>query len=154
MSDTILTNDASTTLAGAMDAVQTSLSVQDGSAFPSGGNFHIRIDNEVILVTAVSGNTWTVTRAYESVNGVQAAATHIAQSAVYAVLTVAAMTAGGAPGDYVNPQVTLDAYGRLKTIANGQNHFFAQHGAPSNGSGVEGDYSIDVDTGVVYRKQP
>ncbi len=152
MSDTILTNDPSTTLASPMDAAQTSLVVSNGFSFPPSGYFHIRIDDEIMRVNAVSGNTWGVDRAWEFVNGVKAAATHATAAPIYGVFTVDAMTSGGAPADYINPVMTLDQYGRIKAAANGTNRFFSATGVPDPAIGLVGDYYIDIATSIVYQK--
>jgi hypothetical protein len=59
-------NDYGTTLVGDITSVQTTLVVASSTFFPGSGNFRIRLDNELMLVTAVSGTTWTVTRGIES----------------------------------------------------------------------------------------
>lgn len=69
---TLFANNVSTQLAGAIDAVQTSIPVLDGSDFPAGISLTDPIwvtfadaDNtlvEITLCTAVSGNTLTVVR--------------------------------------------------------------------------------------------
>jgi hypothetical protein len=59
---------------------------RQGLTYPGTGNFQIRIDNELTLVTAVSGTTWTVTRGIESTG----AASHLNGVAVNHF-----MTAGG-----------------------------------------------------------
>ncbi|MBI1312843.1 hypothetical protein GC176_16260 [bacterium] len=62
-----LLNDLVTTnLSAAMTATTTTLTVTDSSAFPVQGVFDVRIGAEEIRVTAVSGNTYSVTR---GVNG-------------------------------------------------------------------------------------
>jgi hypothetical protein len=64
---------ASTTLAGAMNSSQTTLSVVSAVGFPTSA-FRIRVDDELMTVTGGFGtNNWTVTRA---VNG-STAATHV-----------------------------------------------------------------------------
>lgn len=55
---------ASTTLASGIDASQTSITVGSSSGFPA-PPFAVVVDAEELHVTAVSGNTWTVTRDYE-----------------------------------------------------------------------------------------
>ena len=56
----------STTLAGAITAGATSLSVASSTGFPTIGTFTIKVDNEYMLVTAGNnGTTWTVTRAQQ-----------------------------------------------------------------------------------------
>jgi hypothetical protein len=63
-------NNASSTLNGSITNSATSLIVTSASSFPTSGNFRIIVDNEIMLVTAVSTNTFTVTRGYESTTGV------------------------------------------------------------------------------------
>ena len=58
-------NDATSTLNGAIDNSTTSVVVTSASTFPSEGDFRILIDSEIMLVTAVSGATFTVVRAQE-----------------------------------------------------------------------------------------
>lgn len=152
MPATILTNDATATLAASMAAGDVTLTVVSGSQFPITGKFHIRIDDEIMWVTAVSGSTWTVTRAAESCAGAQVAAVHSAGVTIYGVFTVDALTPAAAPGSYTNPVVTLDSYGRLQSIANGQNHFFSDTGVPNDAVGLTGDYYLDLITSLLYRK--
>jgi hypothetical protein len=72
-------NNASTTLSGSINNSQTSITVISGSSFPSSlgsdyfyatmyevsGNPSVEINIEIIKVTAVSGNIWTVVRAQD-----------------------------------------------------------------------------------------
>ena len=55
--------------------------------FPTGGNFRIIVDSEIMLVTDVQGKTFTVTRAQEGTS----AASHDADAAVFHVLTAGAL---------------------------------------------------------------
>jgi hypothetical protein len=80
-------NNAITTLNGSINASQTTLIVVNASSFPTNGNFRIIIDSELMLVTGVSGTTFTVTRAIESTIG----ATHASGKDVKAVLTKGAL---------------------------------------------------------------
>jgi hypothetical protein len=84
-------NSAQSTLSNAISSAASSLQVDNAAAFPTQGNFRILIDSELLLVTAVSGNTFTVTRAVESVAGVQLAAAHGAGATVTHVLTAASL---------------------------------------------------------------
>lgn len=152
MSATILSNDCFTTLAATITDSQTAITVVDGSAFPPSGNFHIRIDDEIMRVNSVSGNTWGVDRAWEKVDGVQLAATHNAGTEVDGVYSVDALTSGATPGSYINPVATIDQYGRISTITNGTNRFFSGTGIPNPASGLVGDYYIDIATSIVYQK--
>lgn len=65
-------NNPTTTLLGDITNSATSITVNSASGFPSTKQFHILIDGEIMLVTSVSGTTWTVTRGYET----STAATH------------------------------------------------------------------------------
>jgi len=78
-----LANDPRTYLASGITNSATSLNVTDASRFPSSGNFHLVIDSEILLVTAVSGTTFTVTRAQESTT----AASHSSGANVDGLLT-------------------------------------------------------------------
>jgi hypothetical protein len=78
-------NNAQTTLNGAINNSVTSITVTDGSVFPSTGDFRLKIDTELLLCTARTGNTLTVTRAAESTT----AASHLDLAPVKLVLTKA-----------------------------------------------------------------
>lgn len=56
-------NGGSSTLDGAINDSVTSLDVADASSFPAYPDFKIKINSEVLTVTAVSTNTFTVERA-------------------------------------------------------------------------------------------
>jgi hypothetical protein len=58
-------NSAKSTLNGGINASTTTVVVADGSVFSSTGNFRVRVDNEIMKVTARSGNTLTVVRGQE-----------------------------------------------------------------------------------------
>jgi len=76
-------NLAQTTLASSISSGATSLSVASAANFPASGKFCIVIDQEIFLVTTVSGTTFTVTPGYE--NTTQAA--HSSGAAVAHILT-------------------------------------------------------------------
>jgi len=83
-------NNAATTLSAAVETTDgTSISVTSATGFPAEGNFRILVDDEIMLVTAVDGTAWTVTRAAESTTG----ATHASGAAVTQVLTAGALAA-------------------------------------------------------------
>ena len=86
-------NSARTTMSGAINNSQTTLVVADASSFPSVPQFRIRIDNEIMKVTGVSGTTFTVIRAAESVAGTTLASTHADGALVQAVLSAGAIAA-------------------------------------------------------------
>lgn len=59
-------NAATTTLAAAITTLsQSSITVADATAFPPNPQFRVIINGEILLVTAVSGVTWTVSRGVE-----------------------------------------------------------------------------------------
>jgi hypothetical protein len=69
---------ATTTLSGAINATQTTITVSSAAGFPTSSSFRIRIDDEYLDVTGGFGTTtWTVTR---GVNSSTAAAHVTAQS--------------------------------------------------------------------------
>lgn len=80
-----LVNQGTTTLNGSINNSATSITVTSGSVFPATGNFRIRIDDELLLCTARSSNTLTVTRGIEGTS----AASHSDLAAVSQVLTKA-----------------------------------------------------------------
>jgi len=82
-----LANNAQSTLSATITNTATSLVVVSASAFPTSGNFHILIETEIILVTAVSGTTFTITRAQEGTTAVG----HNSGVTVTAIITKAAL---------------------------------------------------------------
>jgi hypothetical protein len=80
-------NNAQSSLAAAVGAGDTSLTVANAIPFPATGNFRVIIDGEILLVTGVVGNTFTVTRGAEGT----AAAAHAVGAYVTHVLTAAAL---------------------------------------------------------------
>lgn len=77
-------NNATTTLATALtNTTGTSVVVTSASSFPLYAEFQIKIDSELMLVTARGGNTFTVVRGAEG----STPATHSAGATVSAVLT-------------------------------------------------------------------
>lgn len=61
-----LANNAETTLASVVVTTDSTITVSSSLRFPTEGDFRIVIDNELMLVTAVSGVIFTVTRGIES----------------------------------------------------------------------------------------
>lgn len=76
-------NFATTLLDGAINNSVTSIVVDDGSVFPSTGDFRVVIDNEIMICTARSSNTLTVTRGQEGTS----AASHSDNATVKSALT-------------------------------------------------------------------
>lgn len=93
-------NDAYGYLDGDVDAIQVSVLIQDASGFPLGPEFHLRIDSEILLVTAVNGNEFTVTRGHEGTIANQ----HYHNSLVIQVLTAEVLeNLGGGAGETLVP---------------------------------------------------
>lgn len=65
-----LANDAESTLDGALTDSATTLNVLSATTFSSEGDFRIRVNDEIMLVTAVSTNTFTVERGIEGTTAV------------------------------------------------------------------------------------
>jgi len=84
----LYTNGAETTLNGAINSSVTSITVTDGSIYPSTGNFRIKIGSEIMKVTARSSNVLTVERGSESTT----AASHASGAQVVNVLSANALT--------------------------------------------------------------
>lgn len=83
-------NQAVTTLSAAIATpTVTSCTVIDASAFPATGTFRIKIDGEILLVSAVVGTTFTITRGVENTT----AATHSNGANVIHLLTKASLEA-------------------------------------------------------------
>lgn len=80
-----LRNNAESTLASGINNSQTTLTVASALLFPTSGVFRVRIDNEILTVTSVSGTTFTVSRGAES----STAASHGDGVDVSLLLTVA-----------------------------------------------------------------
>jgi hypothetical protein len=91
MSKELYSNIAGCQLAAEVaDGTTTSITVSGtdqgiylAANFPATGNFRILVERELMLVTAISGTTWTVTRGVEGTT----AASHPSGSTVYGVLT-------------------------------------------------------------------
>lgn len=81
----ILVNSVQSTIddAAGLDAAATSVTLTDGSAFPSTGNFRVGIEDEICLCTARSGNVLTITRGEEGTT----AAAHSRLQTVAVILT-------------------------------------------------------------------
>lgn len=75
------------TLVGDITAAATSLAVISAGTFPAVGDFRIKIDSEVLLVTAVSGSTFTVTRGADGTT----AATHSNGAVVAHIVTAGSL---------------------------------------------------------------
>lgn len=98
----VFANNASSVLNGDIDGSTTTVVLADGSPFPATGNFRIIVDSEIMLVTARSSNTLTVTRSVEGT----AAVSHSNSTTVNHILTAGTMDAfrtdNIASGTYAN----------------------------------------------------
>lgn len=83
----LFANGGVSSLNGGINNSVTSVVVNSASTFPTTGNFRIVVDTEIMLVTAVSGNTFTVTRGQEGTS----AASHSTSTIVAMVLTKGSM---------------------------------------------------------------
>jgi hypothetical protein len=90
-------------LTGAITNSQTSFTIGNPSLFPPDGQFRIRIESELMLVTAVAGSSWTVTRGIEGTSAVS----HDAGASIYGVLTVQSLLIATARISYALP-IRLD----------------------------------------------
>ncbi len=81
-------NYAENELDGALTDVATSFDVTDGSVLPATGTFRLKCEDEIMLVTARSSNTLTVTRGQEGTTAVA----HDSATAIKPILTAAGLT--------------------------------------------------------------
>lgn len=98
-------NNAGTTLLGAIDSFQTAFDVANGTPFPSTGSFRITVGGEIMIVTAVSGNNFTVTRGAEGTSTVS----HNAGDPVNHTLTAGSLVALIGSGPIANLPPTNQA---------------------------------------------
>jgi hypothetical protein len=78
-----LANNPVTSLSAGINNSVTSLTVASASLFPIAGNFVIKIGSELLIVTAVTGTTFTVTRGADGTT----AASHLSGDAVSQVVS-------------------------------------------------------------------
>ncbi len=86
MTTELFSNNAQTyvNVLGGIDAIQTFIPVKSSSLFPSAsGQFRIRIDDELLIVTSVNGNIFNVLRGQENT----ASSAHTYGSLVTLILT-------------------------------------------------------------------
>jgi Tfp pilus assembly protein PilV len=96
---------ASTTVSGSLSASATTLAVASAAGFPATAEFRVKIDSEVLLVTAGTGTTsWTVTRGVDGTTP----ATHNVGASVTLVerAAVASCSGGGSPCTSLLPSKT------------------------------------------------
>ncbi len=80
-------NATSSTLNGAITNGATSLIVTSATGFPATGTYRVIVDSELMIVTARSGTTLTVTRGAEGTT----AASHLTLAAVTCIVTAGAI---------------------------------------------------------------
>lgn len=80
-------NSPVTQLNGAINSSVTTLIVDAITGFPGSTDFHVKIDQEILLVTSMAGTTWTVVRGVDGTT----AASHVDDSFVRHPLTVEAL---------------------------------------------------------------
>jgi hypothetical protein len=97
-------NSATSTLVNILSQSDTTFAVHSATGFPNSGNFRCLIDSELVLVTGVSGTTFTCTRSIESTT----AATHAANASVIAVMTAGGLATAIAEGGGEFLQVLTD----------------------------------------------
>lgn len=100
-------NIPQTTLNGSILAGAVSLVVGSASGFPTTGNFRIIIDNEIFIVTAVSGTTFTIQPGAEGTTQ----SGHTNGAAITGVLTAGGLAAGFQPSP-------IEPGGRLTITSN------------------------------------
>lgn len=101
-----LANNPTTTLNGAILANPGTLTVTSAATFSPSGQFRIQIDSEILIVTAVAGNVFTVVGGAEGT----AAASHINGSTVTQTVTADALAvyrADAAPLSLCEGRLTL-----------------------------------------------
>ena len=98
-------NPKTTTRPTATTAGQLSVTVASAAGFPSTGQYYVRIDNEILLVTGGQGTTtWTVSRGQLGT----AAASHLSGAVVTALATDWYAAFGGVPAGSTNLKVIYE----------------------------------------------
>lgn len=147
-------NSATSTLSGSIDASQTVLTVQNGSVYPLGPQFRLRIEQEILLVTGVSGNQFTVVRGVEGTTpaphflGVDVAHILTAGGLVQGITEIAADAAAEAAGDIAlgAAQEAIKSPAKLVTSPPTDASFSS---VPSPGA-----LAIDTVSGLYYFRTP
>jgi hypothetical protein len=117
-------NNAATTLSGGIDDTVGTLTVASAAGFPASGPFRILVGTELMIVTAVSGADFTVTRGVEGT----AATAHSNGDAVTHILTAGSLRA------LESDAVRSVAYASRPAAGNEGRLFL-----PSDGMGLERD---------------
>lgn len=164
----LITNNAQTTLSAGINNSVTSLSVASATLFPTTGNFRIRIGTELLLVTAVSGTTFTVTRGIENTT----AASHSSGDDVTLIVTAASMgnltserflhnTYANLPGSSDPPRLFIPSDSIIQHVNQGGTLYPYCLGMPvvlpvdGNFSWVnQGSATVDTSKGGIYIENP
>ncbi len=135
---------ATSSLAGAMTASTTTMQVTNGASFPSSNGFRVKVEYEIVRVTAGAGSsTWTVTRGVDGT----AAVAHGAGVPTPIVQRVDVNACGTAPCTTLVPTTSVTgADGRLYRV-----DLYATWTEVRNSSGATGR-SVKLIT-VVVRDQ-
>lgn len=104
-------NNYSSTLNGAINDSTTSVVVDSATGLPSEGDFYLNINEEIVLVTHISGSTLTVIRAQEGTT----AASHLDEATITGIITASDIT------NRANERMGIQAlpYGRLSRFVGG-----------------------------------
>ena len=113
-----------------MTSGTTSCVVQSASLFPTNPQFRLLVDQEIMLVTAVSGTTFTVTRGIENT----VAAAHANGANVYLIFTAGAM-------DQIRADISTRSTWANRFAAEKVGRFFL----PSDGYDIERDNGTSWD---------
>lgn len=105
-------NDFATTLSGGMDAVTTAMAVVSATGSPN-IQFRIRVDDEIMLVTAKAGLNWTVVRGQEGTT----AALHLISTNVIHILTAGGLEAWNASRGWISDDDEVPATSELTVPA-------------------------------------
>ena len=139
-------NGVGTTLASSITNVATTVSLASATGFTN-AQYHCLISDgtnyEIVLATALSGTTLTITRAVESYNGVQTAFSFAAGSTINVVPSVASVV-GLIEGQ---PYLTVTGVGNATTATRYVGG--TANGAPSSGTFAVGDFIVDL-TGTIW----
>jgi hypothetical protein len=153
-------NNFVTTLAAAIGAADTSLTVATSTGSPA-ANFRILIESEYMLVTAKSGNTWQVTRGIEGSVATAHAATYTNLLGQVVPTEVAQVLTAGALKQFVAESqkialvaatsiiafklITTDSLGKaVYADADTLGHVGRVLGVASNAAAVDGELMVQA----------
>ncbi len=135
-----------TTLSAGVNAAVTTLPVVSASAFPSTAQYRIRVEDELMLVTAGTGTTsWTVTRGVEG----STAATHALGAGVSLILTAASLLRSPGALTTTGDLPYLDSVGAPARLAAGADATYLRYasGLPTASALLMADLS---GSGITY----